>query len=474
MPKFLDSEGFKHFYEKVKENLGGSGENNFKVFLDHYYSGRSLSNTTWQNLFSGGSQYTQEEINKLFPTPETTSSVTSFYMMSCSSSSIPNTSPYLGNIESFPKIDIASVTYSDGLSRMFAGCNALKRIYIDWSTAPTVATVFDYCFRLCKNLLELPALPWERITSMNYVFYNAFTEINGIALPALNVPKVKNMNEAFKLSGITSVSDIFADNLKNIKGVFNSCPKLTTLRGTLYFPLSESSGGINTDIGMFGNCAALSIIDVKLNAAYAAYMFINCTGIDTAKVTISKCTTPTGMFQGAGHINEDGTGTIIDVTTEADATFTGSMADMFSAFKGTKVQSGTGLNTSKITNFSQLCYNATNLKEFPDLDLSGCTSTNYRWYEMFTGCNSLTTLTDNPMAPEGSRWQFKSRSYGVDFSACPLDRNSILKVFNGLVEASTSTSASSRTIKISSTTNGYLTDNDKAIATNKNWVITVV
>jgi hypothetical protein len=84
---------------------------------------------------------------------------------------------------------------------------------------------------------------------------------------------------------------------------------------------------------------------------------------------------------------------------------------------------------------------------------------------MFSGCTSLTTLKDNPLAPEGSRWQFNKN---VDFSPCPFDRTSILKVFNGL------RTVTGRTIKISSTTNGYLSEEDKSIATAKGWTVQVV
>jgi len=84
---------------------------------------------------------------------------------------------------------------------------------------------------------------------------------------------------------------------------------------------------------------------------------------------------------------------------------------------------------------------------------------------MFRDCTSLTTFRYNSYAPEGSRWQIKE---DFDVSPCPLDRESILKVFNGAKVVT------GKTISISKTTNSYLSAEDKAIITAKGWTITVV
>jgi hypothetical protein len=124
------------------------------------------------------------------------------------------------------------------------------------------------------------------------------------------------------------------------------------------------------------------------------------------------------------------------------------------------------LNTSKVTDFSNIFYNCSSLTEIPDLDLSSFDPNGYidSWSFSFRGCSKLTTLRDNPYAPEGKRWQFDDY---VFFGNCPLDKTSILKVFNGLQ------TVINKTITISSTTNSYLSDEDKQIAINKGWTISV-
>ena len=118
------------------------------------------------------------------------------------------------------------------------------------------------------------------------------------------------------------------------------------------------------------------------------------------------------------------------------------------------------LDTHNVTGMALMFQACTRLVSVPDLDMSNATSIN----NMFDYDYSLTTLRDNPNAPEGSRWQFKD---DVSFGDCPLDRTSILKVFNGLqvVEG--------KTITISETTNNYLSDEDKQIAIDKGWTISV-
>ena len=113
----------------------------------------------------------------------------------------------------------------------------------------------------------------------------------------------------------------------------------------------------------------------------------------------------------------------------------------------------------KTTKMFADCTSLTTIPDFGGTSITG-------GMNMFEGCTSLTTFTDNPYAPEGSRWRFVSKQ-PVYLADCPLDRASILKVFNGLLQGS------GNSVFISSTTNSYLSEEDKAIATNKGWNIKV-
>ena len=119
---------------------------------------------------------------------------------------------------------------------------------------------------------------------------------------------------------------------------------------------------------------------------------------------------------------------------------------------------------TEITKITEMFNNCRSLEEIPDLfiytDSEGAQSVEKIFYQ----CISLKRFRDNPYAPEGKRWQFKEN---FSFGESPLERTSILKVFNGLQ------TVENKTITISSTTNSYLSDEDKQIATNKGWTIAV-
>ena len=119
------------------------------------------------------------------------------------------------------------------------------------------------------------------------------------------------------------------------------------------------------------------------------------------------------------------------------------------------------LDTSSVIDMEEAFGGCSSLTSAPDLNLS---KSNTTMGYFFPSCTKLTTLTDNTYAPAGQRWQFK---YNADFGDCPLNKTSILKVFNGLQ------TVTGKTITISSTTNGYLSDSDKSIATSKGWTIKV-
>lgn len=78
----------------------------------------------------------------------------------------------------------------------------------------------------------------------------------------------------------------------------------------------------------------------------------------------------------------------------------------------------------------------------------------------FNGCTSLTNIVfaDNCL--------INSSLTTVDLSSCPLTHDCAVDIFNKLA-----TRTNSPTLKLSSTTKGYLTDEEIAVATGKGWVI---
>lgn len=96
------------------------------------------------------------------------------------------------------------------------------------------------------------------------------------------------------------------------------------------------------------------------------------------------------------------------------------------------------------------------------------TVTSYQ--HMCTGCSKLTDIVGT-ISNIGGAYVGTSTTMAVSFADCPLlTRESLIVILNGLADYSTSPSGT-RTLTLHATAKARLTDNDKAIAQNKNWQI---
>lgn len=173
---------------------------------------------------------------------------------------------------------------------------------------------------------------------------------------------------------------------------------------------------------MFLSCSNITVVPELniINAANIVYMFGNCTkltsvlGLNTSKVTnmsnaFSSCTSLTAIPQ---------------------------------------------WNTSKVTNMNDTFRLCKNLISIPQLDTSNVTSMSSTFY----GCSSLTDLGG-----------FLNLSVNLNLSSCPnLTVDSLMNVINNLKDLTGSTS---RTLTLDKTNLAKLSDDQKVVATDKNWVL---
>ena len=133
------------------------------------------------------------------------------------------------------------------------------------------------------------------------------------------------------------------------------------------------------------------------------------------------------------------------------------------------------LNTSSVTTMTNMFYNCANLTTIPLLDTSKVTLMN----NMFYGCTNLTTvpaLDVDKVTNLGSMFNSCSNlksilmtNIGVDLdiSASTLfEREDLLIILNNL-----KTVTSTKKLTMGATNLAKLTDEDKAIATNKGWTL---
>ena len=131
---------------------------------------------------------------------------------------------------------------------------------------------------------------------------------------------------------------------------------------------------------------------------------------------------------------------------------TSNVTNMESMFYGCKNLTTVPLyNTSKVTNMSQMFWNCHNLQTVPAFDCSNVTNMN----NIFASCRSLKSIL------------MTNRGVNLDISASTkFEREDLVLILNNLKTVTTT-----KTLKMGATNLAKLTDEDKAIATNKGWTL---
>ena len=142
------------------------------------------------------------------------------------------------------------------------------------------------------------------------------------------------------------------------------------------------------------------------------------------------------------------------------------------------------LNTSNATSFSFCFGNCSSLKSIPQLDTSNVKDVSY----MFSSCSSLMSipLLDFGKVTDASNmfgWGdiksltdlggFKNIKVNFDIRKVPnLTVQSLMNVINNLYDFRANGSTTTRTLQLGTTNLNKLTDEQKAVATNKGWSLT--
>lgn len=204
----------------------------------------------------------------------------------------------------------------------------------------------------------------------------------------------------------------------------------------------DTSTGVRFN-GMFQNCMALKTVPLlnTSNGDDFGYMFEGCSGLET----IPLLDTSSGLI-------------------------------FFYMFNGcVSLKTVPLLNTSKGINFSYMFKSCTVLRSIPLLDTSNST----HFMEMFYSCSTLETVpllnTSNGIDFRGmltncntlSKASFFETKESISYSACKLSRKALTDVFENLAS-----DVASKTIIIENNWGTpLLTEEDRAIATKKGWVI---
>lgn len=292
----------------------------------------------------------------------------------------------------------------------------------------------------------------NKYTDYSYYFYTNVRHENGpsanVPLENIPIPRHTSSGKSFArmfggpgsdyYSGFKKVPYFDTGNGINFSYMFYQCNKLTEV------PLYNTSNG--TDFSyMFSYC--ISLLSVPLfntqNGKNFSFMFSSCKKIAIfPDINTSKGTNFSYMFSSCSSmINVPN----IDVSLGTD------FRDMLSSCV---LLTDVYLDTLNGTRFDYMFWNCTSLKSVT-VNISKATSLSY----MFSGCTLLESITFINCI----------KISGLNLSSCPLTDGGASIISDSLYDYSNS--STTYILKLGTTNLGKLTDEQKAIATNKGWTL---
>lgn len=244
------------------------------------------------------------------------------------------------------------------------------------------------------------------------------------------------------MSGVTSLF-----------GTFMCCPSLETVNASEW-----DTGKVTSMYCTFCFCGSLKSLDVSgwdvsnVTSLYSMFRFCqSLASLDVSGWNTSNVKNLSMTFQGCNSLKS------LDVS----GWNTSNVVNMTQMFYQSGIQSldVSGWDTSNVTDMTYMFFDCGSLESltFGTWDMGAVTSAP----NMFASCNKLTTIT-------GTMQNIK---VDISLSSSPLTEASAMVVINGLYDFAAAGDTSTHTVSFSSTTKALLTDDDKAVATDKGWTI---
>ena len=303
-------------------------------------------------------------------------------------------------------------------------------------------------FKDCKTLKAIPKINLQNWEYCN----NMFTGCSALTtIPQLETSKVKNIPYLFSgCTSLTSIPLIETKNVTSMYSLFNNCSSLTSI------PLLETKN-VTTMAQMFSGCSSLTsipLLDSK-NVSTMERMFYGCSALKTIPQLV------TSNVSNMSRIFSDCTSlTSIPLLETKNVN---NMSGMFASCSTLKTIPQ--LNTSNVTTLGDFFYSCPSLTSIPLLDTS-----NVKDISRFFGYSLVSTLTEL-----GGFKNLKidwNDTYGLN-RLPNLTYQSVMNVINNLYDfRGNGDTSTTRTIKFNSKSLALLSDDDKAIATAKGWVLT--
>lgn len=314
-------------------------------------------------------------------------------------------------------------------------------------------------------LTWVPSMHTKRSSPSNFAGWN-IVEIS-CQLPNGTLVKCGNTTSAGALKWLQYFAWYGENNCTNASQMFANC---ICLRAILAFDLSKST----TMTSLFNHCInliAIPNLDTS-SMIIASSMFNECYLLPAVPLfNTSNATNLSSLFQSCRSLKKIPALNTLKVTSMSNIFSDCNLLETIPELNMIKVTSTSGmftscsnltklpaLDTSKVTNFYNMFYGCSRLTEIPQLNLSGTTTFN----NTFGNCYSLAKITFDPTI---ENWA----GGAISLANAALDHAAIVGFFNSLP---TITAAKAITLTGNPGVS-ELTDAEKAIATNKNWTLTL-
>ena len=248
-------------------------------------------------------------------------------------------------------------------------------------------------------------------------------------IPLIDTSNVTNMDKMFyNCQKLVTIPLIDTSKVTNMAYMFYQCSNLVSI------PELDTSNVTNMD-NMFSYCQTLLYIPEldTSNVTNMRYMFYNCQKITSLpQLNTSNVTNMEYIFANCGELR---------IIPQFD--------------------------TSKVTNFNYTLNACNNLEFIPELDMSSCIT----FYDLFGYNNATYMKYVGGFKNLGKVSDMKLSSTSSTFKRCPnLTKESVLNIINGLYDRA-SAGYSTLTMSLHANSLALLTDEEKAIATNKGWIL---
>ena len=444
-----------------------------------------------------------------------TTNVTNMYSMfyNCKSLKNLNVSNFntenvtnMGNMfyecESLLELNLSNFATSNvtNMSSMFYGCESLNTLDISKFDTKAVENMYNM-FHTCSSLkqLNLSHFVTDKVTNMSYMFYNCagLIDLNVSSFNTTQVITMYNMFYGCKLLTTLDLSNFVTNNVSNIGGMFNRCESLTKLDLS-----SFNTANVSSMASLFYNCRALTDLNISSfttdNITDMSYMFNNCSSL--LSLDLSHFRTPnlgnmSAMFYGCSSIIE----------IKLDNFDTSKVTNMSNLFFNCSALTSIDLSnfyTPKLETINNMFNSCRSLES---IDINHFIMDNVtNMASAFTGCSCDITLTNKNTSKVTTAFAMFNVYYGtkIDLSGTTLisstNNNSFLTVAHNLTEFHAPSDISediiimadklsveslmsiinnladvdkSKVLEIGANNISKLTDEQIAIAINKNWTV---